>query len=157
MSCQIFNLTHFLQWSLLIILYLNFIFIAKSKSFYTSEVFGDFTNSTLSKSNSIEYDKKAVHDITYSYDPKAQSSNEDDSNSDSGVQQSDQFATTIPTQTSRVPLYLYNPGLARQLGLSTLLVGGVLYGLTVIPALLAAAGFGSFSGKIQTNCLLLKS
>ena len=51
---------------------------------------------------------------------------------------------------SRVPLYVYNPSLARRLGLSTFITGSVLYGLSIIPALMAmgvTTGTGPFSSK----------
>lgn len=51
---------------------------------------------------------------------------------------------------SRVPLYVYNPSLARRLGLSTFITGSVLYGLSIIPALMAmgvTSGTGPFSSK----------
>jgi hypothetical protein len=51
---------------------------------------------------------------------------------------------------ARVPLYVYNPGLARRLGLGTFMMGSVLYGLTLLPALLAVGattGVGPFAGK----------
>lgn len=51
----------------------------------------------------------------------------------------------------RMPLYLYNPSLARRLGISTFITGSVLYGLSLLPALLAVgvgSGVGPFAGRI---------
>lgn len=68
------------------------------------------------------------------------------------VQTSTTTTTSLPPVQSqaRVPLYVYNPGLARRLGLGTFMMGSVLYGLTLLPALLAVGattGVGPFAGK----------
>lgn len=58
-----------------------------------------------------------------------------------------------PSQ-ARVPLYVYNPGLARRLGLGTFMMGSVLYGLTLLPALLAVGattGVGPFAGQSRSH------
>jgi hypothetical protein len=65
-------------------------------------------------------------------------------------QQLTSTASSTPAMT-RVPLYLYNPGLARRLGISTFMMGSVLYGLSLLPALLAVgatSGVGPFAGQI---------
>lgn len=41
----------------------------------------------------------------------------------------------------------YNPLMARNIGLSSLMLSGVLYGLTVLPAILAITGASPLSGK----------
>lgn len=70
-----------------------------------------------------------------------------------------QVTTTSPPPVqsqARVPLYVYNPGLARRLGLGTFMMGSVLYGLTLLPALLAVGattGVGPFAGNHPDNCL----
>ncbi|XP_053208910.1 uncharacterized protein LOC128392847 [Panonychus citri] len=46
----------------------------------------------------------------------------------------------ISDSNARIPLYLYNPGLARKIGLSTLLMTSVIYGLTILPAIYAVTG-----------------
>ena len=67
---------------------------------------------------------------------------------DQQQQQVTSTASSTPAMT-RVPLYLYNPGLARRLGISTFMMGSVLYGLSLLPALLAVgatSGVGPFAG-----------
>lgn len=69
---------------------------------------------------------------------------------DQQQQQLTSTASSTPAMT-RVPLYLYNPGLARRLGISTFMMGSVLYGLSLLPALLAVgatSGVGPFAGQI---------
>lgn len=80
-------------------------------------------------------------------------------------QQTQQTATALQVTTSpppvqsqaRVPLYVYNPGLARRLGLGTFMMGSVLYGLTLLPALLAVGattGVGPFAGNKTAAALI---
>lgn len=61
-------------------------------------------------------------------------------------------AAAAQQSQARVPLYVYNPGLARRLGLGTFMMGSVLYGLTLLPALLAVgatSGVGPFAGRTE--------
>lgn len=53
----------------------------------------------------------------------------------------------VSDANARIPLYVYNPGLARKLGLSTLLMTSVIYGLSILPALFAATGSNPLGGK----------
>ncbi|KAI1288079.1 hypothetical protein HDE_09587 [Halotydeus destructor] len=48
-------------------------------------------------------------------------------------------------QLTQVPLYVYNPALARKLGISTFMMGSVIYGLSLIPALIAMGVSGGLS------------
>jgi hypothetical protein len=64
-------------------------------------------------------------------------------------EQSQQQSSSMTPAMTRIPLYLYNPGLARRLGISTFMMGSVLYGLSLLPALLAVgatSGVGPFAG-----------
>ena len=64
--------------------------------------------------------------------------------------QTSQQQASMSQSGGRMPLYLYNPSLARRLGISTFLTGSVLYGLSLLPALLAVgvgSGVGPFAGK----------
>ena len=51
------------------------------------------------------------------------------------------------TATNRLPTVSYNPIMARKIGLSTLMMSGVLYGLTMLPALIAISGATPLAGK----------
>lgn len=55
---------------------------------------------------------------------------------------------------ARIPLYAYNPALARKLGLSTLLMTSVLYGLTILPALFTISGGNSIGGNKVNNKMI---
>lgn len=64
--------------------------------------------------------------------------------------------STINSQQSaaRLSLLNYNSALARKIGFSTLMMSGVLYSLTVLPALFAITGAGPLAGKyhiLQNN------
>jgi len=56
--------------------------------------------------------------------------------------------TSSQTSLNRLTNIGYNPAMARQIGLSTLMMSGVLYGLTVLPALIAITGASPLAGKI---------
>ncbi|XP_074595905.1 uncharacterized protein LOC141851029 [Brevipalpus obovatus] len=56
----------------------------------------------------------------------------------------------VSDANARIPLYVYNPGLARKLGLSTLLMTSVIYGLSILPALFAATGSNPLGGLISS-------
>ena len=139
MIYQFFNSAYFYQWSLMITVLLKLICNGQSKSSYISEVFGDL-NQTLSSKDTWNRNDKNVH-LASSPDQQTSIQTSGSGDSHSGALQQDNFMQPFSTQTSRVPLYIYNPGLARQIGLNTLMIGGVLYGLTIIPALLATTGF----------------
>lgn len=62
-----------------------------------------------------------------------------------------QSSNSATPAMTRIPLYLYNPSLARRLGISTFMMGSVLYGLSLLPALLAVgatSGVGPFAGIV---------
>ena len=52
---------------------------------------------------------------------------------------------------ARLSLLNYNSALARKIGFSTLMMSGVLYSLTVLPALFAITGAGPLAGKYSIS------
>lgn len=57
------------------------------------------------------------------------------------------------TAFNRIQNFGYNPAMARKIGLSTLMMSSVLYGLTMIPALIAITGASPLAGMPTFNCL----
>lgn len=68
-------------------------------------------------------------------------------------QTNDESTTAAPTLTATQSNQLaafnnfnYNAAMARKIGLSTLMMSGVLYGISMLPALIAITGAGPLSG-----------
>jgi hypothetical protein len=51
------------------------------------------------------------------------------------------------TSVNRLPSINFNPLMARKIGLSTLMMSGVLYGLTMLPALIALSNVTPLAGN----------
>lgn len=67
--------------------------------------------------------------------------------------QSQQLAQSLQSPVNRLQAVKYNPLMARNIGLSSLMLSGVLYGLTVLPAIIAITGVSPLSSKSFNNRL----
>lgn len=134
----------------MIIIY-HHIWIGKCESNYDAigtggfnmiEGFNNFHQSSTDHPKQIEQHKQTEHQPKQ--EELKQLSNDTSSNG--------KATSTIDSQQSqqsaaRLSLLNYNSALARKIGFSTLMMSGVLYSLTVLPALFAITGAGPLAGK----------
>lgn len=128
----------------LILLLLVYIVLVDSNSIESAEIFGHFNSKQLDHHNDPSHRSTTAGPFYDQIRPANYSK-----------QYNDQPLTTeiavshpiVGDANARIPLYMYNPGLARKLGLSTLLMTSVLYGLTILPALFTISGGNPIGGK----------
>lgn len=84
--------------------------------------------------------------------PKEQQNQKESTSQDETTTQTHLPSTVLQSSLHRLPtfnMHQYNPTLGRRIGLSTLMMSGVLYGLTMLPALIAVTGMGPLSSIFE--------
>ena len=151
-----------------IVLSLFFECRAESEVYGTYNVMDGLKNNYLLQSNPTATAQPSTvsqtDESTPPHEPTAKNENENDEQTKQVSAPNIEATTELPISAyqpqpqspfNRLQSVKYNPLMARNIGLSSLMLSGVLYGLTVLPAIIAITGVSPLSSMLSIESLII--